>query len=359
MDTKRLEDLLAAMTRVGASALHLVPGRAPSLRVQRRFVGGDETTVTPAEVEELLRDMLFSDHREQLARDGHVEVLYVSRSGRRYRASAAEAFGHCSLVLRPVPEVPPRLESLELPEQVAGFARCRSGFVAIAGFFGAGKSTTLAGLVEQLNEDPTRHIVTIEDSIQFVHQNGAALLHQREVGTHVASVAAGVRQAVASGACVLVIGELRCGEALDAAITAAESGCLVFAGVEAGSIQGAITELSALVPLEDRPRLRTRLSRVLRGATAQSLLHRSHKAGRIPVVEVLVGSPAARAIVRKGALGDLQALMQRCRGLGMQTMDISLRSLLARHLVGQDEAMLHATDRDEVLARVPGPAGAR
>ena len=342
MDTTRLETLLTAMTRVGASALHLVPGRAPALRVQRRFVSGDETSVQQADVDELLRDMLFSDHREQMARCGHVEVLYVSRSGRRYRASAAEAFGHCSLVLRPVPEVPPRLESLELPEQVAGFARCRSGFVAIAGFFGAGKSTTLAGLVEQL-----------------MHQNGAALLHQREVGTHVASVAAGVRQAVASGACVLVIGELRCGEALDAAITAAESGCLVFAGVEAGSIQGAITELSALVPLEDRPRLRTRLSRVLRGATAQSLLHRSHKAGRIPVVEVLVGSPAARAIVRKGALGDLQALMQRCRGLGMQTMDISLRSLLARHLVGQDEAMLHATDRDEVLARVPGPAGAR
>ena len=359
VETKRLEDLLVAMTRVGASALHLVPGRAPALRVQRRFVSGDETAISAADVDELLRDMLFSDHREQLAQSGHVEVLYVARSGRRYRAAVAEAFGQCSLVLRPVPEVPPRFDSLDLPEQVAGFTRCRSGFVAVAGFFGAGKSTTLAALVEQLNEDPSRHIVTIEDSIQFVHQNGAALLHQREVGTHVATAAIGIRQAMASGACVLVIGELRDAEALDAAITAAESGCLVFAGVEAGSIVGAVTELAAMMPLEDRPRLRTRLSRVLRGVTAQSLLHRSHKTGRIPVVEVLVGSPAARAIVRKGSLGDLVSLMQRCRGLGMQTMDISLRSLLARHLVTQDEALLHATDRDEVLARAPGKTVAR
>src|SRR5690606_16191624 len=134
------------------------------------------------------------------------------------------------------------------------FARARNGLVPVAGFFGSGKSTTLAAIVGQLNQDPTRHVVTIEDAIEFVHENGTALLHQREVGTHVATATAGIEQAVATGVDAIVVGEIRDRETLDAAITAAEAGCLVFAGVEAGSIVGALTELVLMVPIEDRPR---------------------------------------------------------------------------------------------------------
>jgi twitching motility protein PilT len=353
VDTQRLEALLAAMNRVGASALHLVPGRPPALRVQRRFVAGDDTPVQPNDIVELTRDMLFADHRDRLSRTGHVEVLYVARTGKRCRASVADVDGTTSLVLRPLPEGTPKLDNLDLPEQVGAFARGRSGFVPVAGFFGSGKSTTLAALVGVLNQDPARHIVTIEDSIEFVHENGAALLHQREVGTHVATAAAGIQQAVATGVDAIVVGEIRDAETLDAVITAAESGCLVFGGVEAGSIVGALNELTLLVSAEERPRLRVRLSRVLRGAMAQSLLQRSHRTGRVAVVEILVGNPAARTAIRRGNLRDLQGIMQRCRGLGMQTADIALRALLARHLVTQEEALLHATDRDEVLARSP------
>lgn len=359
MDTTRLEALLAAMTRVGASALHLVPGRAPALRVQRRFVSGDETPVQNSDVDELTRDMLFSDHRQQMARCGHVEVLYVARSGKRYRATIAEVGGQSSLVLRPLPESTPSIDHLELPEQVAAFTYCRSGFVVVAGFFGSGKSTTLAALTGALNRDQTRHIVTIEDSIEYLHENGPALLHQREVGTHTATAAAGIQQAVAAGADTIVASEIRDAVTLEAAITAAESGCLVFGGVEAGSIQGALTELLLMVPAEDRARLRTRLSRALRGASAQSLLQRSHRAGRVAVVEVLVANPAARAAIRRGDLQELSAIMQRCRGLGMQTADIALRSLLSRHLIGPEEALLHAANRDEVMARNAAPTPIR
>lgn len=351
MDQKRLDDLLTAMSRLGGSALHLVPGRAPALRVQRRFVPGDDVSVQAADVEELMRDMLFSDHREQLAMRGHVEVLYVSRSRRRYRATVAEAGGVPSLVLRPVPALPPQLAALDLPEQVAALARGRGGLVVVAGFFGSGKSTTLSAIVELLNQDPSRHIVTVEDTIQFVHHNGPALLHQREVGTHVATAAAGIRQAQASGADVVVVGELRDAEALDAAIVAAEAGCSVFVGVEAGSIHGAISLLTGYVPIDERARLRIRLSRAMRGCLAQSLLQRSHRGGRVPVVEVLICNTAVRQAIRKGALHELPAIMERCRGLGMQTTDLALRALLAKHLVTQEEALLHASDRDEVLTR--------
>lgn len=354
MDSKRLDSLLASTTRLGASALHLIPGRSPSLRVQRRFVEGDGTTVRPEDIEELTRDMMFSDHREQLSRFGFVEVLYVSRGGDRYRATIAQAHGQRTLVMRPVPAESSHLEQLELPEQIGGFARCRQGFVAVSGFFGGGKSTTLAAIVDACNEDASRHIVSIEDSIEVVHDNGAALLHQREVGTHVASAAEGVRQAIASGADVIVVSEVRDEATLDAALGAAESGCLVFVGVEAGSIVGALAEMTSLTADENRPRLRTRIARSLRGITAQSLLHRSHKGGRVPVVEVLVGSPAVRTAIRGGRLQDLGGIMQRCRGLGMQTIDAALRGLLGRHLVTEEEALLHAGNREEVLARLPG-----
>ena len=292
MDTARLDALLAATTRLGASALHLVPGRAPSLRVQRRFVAGDETAVEVVDVEELTRDMLFSDHRELLEKQGFVEVLYVSRSGARYRATAALNNGVTSLVLRPLPAESPQLAALEMPDQVGAFTRCRQGLVAVGGFFGSGKSTTLAAIVDACNSDGSRHIVSIEDSIQVVHQNNAALLHQREIGRHVVSAAEGVRQAVAFGADVVVLSEIHDFEVLDAVLTAAESGCLVFAGVEAGSIVGVLVAMASLAAVEDRPQMRTRLAKSLRGVTAQSLLHRSHKGGRVPVVEVLVASAA-------------------------------------------------------------------
>ncbi|MCB9877825.1 MAG: Flp pilus assembly complex ATPase component TadA [Planctomycetes bacterium] len=352
METARLEALFAAAQRLGATAIHLVPGRTPALRVQRRFVAGDDTTLQPSDVDDLTRDLLFSDHRERLRRNGHVEVLYVARSGGRYRASVAELGGRCSIVMRPVPLTPPKAEALGLPEQVAALARFRSGLVVVSGSFGAGKSTTLAAIVDACNDDEGRHIVTLEDSIQFVHENRAALLHQREVGTHVGSAVEGVRQAMASGVDVIVVAEVRDAATLDAAISAAESGCLVFVGVEAGSITAALAELSATVSVEERPRLRTRLASVLRGATGQRLLHRLHKGGRVPVVEVLVASQAVRQAVRAGRLQELPGIMNRCRGLGMQTTDVALRGLLAHHVVTQEEALLHACNPEEVVSRL-------
>jgi twitching motility protein PilT len=303
--------------------------------------------------------MMFADHRAELARTGHVEVLYVARGGRRYRASIAEVDGTHSLVLRPVPEAPPRLQDLDLPEQVAGFAALRGGFVAIAGFFGSERGSTLAALVDTMNRDPGRHLVTIEEPIEFLHPNGAALLHQREIGAHVDSAALGIRQAVATGVDTIVVGRIRDLDTLEASLTAVESGCLVLGGVDAGSVVGALSELTALAPLERRPRLRTRLARALRGCTAQHLLQRSHHAGRIAVVEVLVANPAVRAAIRLGNLHELPAIMERCRGLGMQTADAALRGLLARHLVTPEEAQPYSGDRDAAPKSHPAGASGR
>ncbi|MBM4062321.1 MAG: type IV pili twitching motility protein PilT [Planctomycetes bacterium] len=342
MDLERLETLLTEMHRAGGSALHLAPGRPPGLRVQRRLVPAGTDPLAPDAVDELLRDMLFADHRQQLADKGHVEVLCVARTGRRYRTTVTALDGAHALVLRPVPATPPRLDELGLPPAVGAFAQAHGGLVLVAGFFGSGRSTTLAAIVDALNRDPARHVVTIEPTIEYLHPPGAALLHQREVGVHVGSTADGVRQALALGVDTIVATEIGDAASLDAAVAAAESGCLVFGGVAAGSVVGALAELTQTVPAELRGRLRLRLARALRGAVAQSLLQRSKAPGQVPLVEVLVANGPVRQAIRTGDFHELPAIMQRCRGLGMQTAELALQGLLAQQLVSREDALLHA-----------------
>ncbi|MGE3173896.1 MAG: type IV pilus twitching motility protein PilT [Planctomycetota bacterium] len=354
MDTKELEQMLGAMTRAGASSLHLIPGHAPCVRVQRKFVQSEHDTVSSVAIDELTRDLLFEDHRARLRRDGQVDVLYVARSGQRFRTTVLQQEQGLALLLRPVPEQPPQLQELQLPPQVGSFVQYRSGLVLITGFFGSGKSTTLAALVDRFNHETARHVVTIEDPIEYLHPQGQALLHQRELGPHVRDYVTGIRQAMRLGAEVVVISELNDGETLNAALDAVESGCLVLAGFDASSVVGACMELPMLVPHEERPRMRVRFAAALRAVTAQTLLPCAHQQGRVPMVEILINNSAVKTAIRQGNYKELPSIMNRCRGLGMQTSDVALRGLLSHHLITPEEAIQHAINRDLVLARGPG-----
>ena len=359
MDHKELERLLASMARIGASSLHLLPGRPPCLRVQRRFVQADQAAVAAVQIEDLLRDLLFEDHRQRLSREGQVDVLYVARTGLRYRATALRQEDGTALLMRPIPVTPPKLEELQLPQQVMDLARLQRGLVLITGSFGSGKSTTMAALVDAINHGTSRHVETIEDPIECMHPQAAALLHQREVGAHVADCATGLLQAKRLGADVVFVGELQDGAALEAALDVAESGCLVFAGFDASSVVSACAELPGLVPLERRPLVRARLAAALHTVTAQTLLPDAHGQGRAPMVEVLINNAAARTALREGRYEELPAIMHRCRGLGMQTADQALRGLLARHRITVEEALQHAVCREHVLGRAGTGASPR
>lgn len=361
MDKKTLEELLATMVRAGASSLHLTPGRSPAVRVQRRFLVSEHSPISSAEIEELTRDFLFEDHRVRLQLSGHVEVLYVSRNGRRFRTTVVQQGDGLSVLMRAVAERPARLEELELPDQIGGFTQFRSGLVLITGFFGAGKKTTLSAMVDKINHESTRNVVTLESPIECLHPQAQALLHQREVGVHVDSFANGIKQAMRVGADVIAVADLDNAATLDAALLAAESGCLVLATFEASSVVGACHELPYLFPPEGRPRTRARLADALRAMAAQTLLPRSHNKGRVALVEILLNNAAVRQSLRSAKLQDLPDIMTRCRGLGMQTNDAALRNLLARHLITPEEAQQHASNRDLLLGRqsVPQPGAAR
>lgn len=351
MIAKELEQMLTAMTRVGASSLHLIPGRSPCIRVQRQFVQSEHPPISGADVDDVLRDLLFQDHRQRLQQQGEVEVLYVARSGQRFRTIVMRQESGTAMLFRPVPGRPPQLSELDLPPQLESFAQLREGLVVIGGSFGSGRSTTLAALVDRLNQDTTRHIVTFEDPIEYLHEQSQALLHQREIGVHVGATATGVRQAVRLGADVVVVGDVEDGDTLLAALDAVESGCLVLAGFAASSVVGACVDLPLLVPADAQERTRRRFAAAMRAVAVQTLLPSAHRQGRVPMVEILMSNAAARHAIAAGEHAQLPAIMGRCRGLGMQNVDAALRWLLARHLISPEEAAQHATNRDAVLAR--------
>ncbi|GDY02711.1 twitching motility protein PilT [Planctomycetota bacterium] len=343
MDADQIDSLLTSMTRSGASSLHLIPGHRPCIRIQRQFVQSEQEVLTASDIDTVTRDLLLQDHRERLCRDGQVEVLYVARSGQRFRTTVMQQEAGVSLLLRPVPEAPPRLADIQMPPQITTLTQFRSGIVLVTGFFGSGKSTTLAALVDHFNQETCKSLVTIEDPIEYLHPQAQALLHQREVGAHVGDFQSGIHQAMQSGAEVVAVSELRDGATLLAALDAAESGCLVLAGFDASSVVGALTELQALVSPEERERTRHRLANALRAITSQTLLPLAHRTGRVPMVEVMINNNAVRKAIDEAAFLEIPAIMERCRGLGMQTADLALSDLLAHHLITPEEALQHAT----------------
>lgn len=351
MDKAKLEELLETMVRSNAQSLHIHPGHAPWVRVQNNVVTSSVAAPTPAAIEELTREFLFADHRERLRDTGRVEVLFASRGGVRFRVAVMAEERGLGVVFRRVSSEAPTFESLCLPELVGSFTSFHSGLVFVTGFFGAGKSATLAAMIERINRETARHVVTIEEPIEFVFPQREALVHQREVGTHVDCAAQGVLQAVRQGAEVIMVGEIRDAATLDACMAASERGCLVLATLDASGVVGAIGMLTSFYAADDRGRARARLAQNLRVLVGQMLLPRAHRKGRVPLLEILVGNRAVQRAIRAGDVGALPELMKRGRGLGMQTVDDGLRSLLKRGLITWEEAAFHAVDRDWLSAR--------
>ncbi len=354
MDRTELEKLLAQMVRAEASSLHLFAGRPPCMRIHGSLVHAEGAPVRESDLDNVVRDFLFEDHRERLLNGAEVEVLITSRQGERYRMQIARQCTGLGITFRPVASRIPDFASLGLPEELAQFCTFRSGLVVVTGFLGSGKSTTLAAMIARLNSDANRHIVTVERPIEFVHASATSLVHQREVGRHVADAATGIREAVRDGADVIAVSHLDDADTLAAVLDASERGCLVLTTVTASSVTAAVAQLLQTAPAEERPRTTRRIAGALRAVVAQALVKRSHPAGRVPLLEILIANQAITRAIRAGDLAALPSIMEHHRGLGMQTADLGLRSLLSRNQISIDEAMAHAIDRSWVAAKAVG-----
>lgn len=355
VERSALEELLANAVRAGASSVMLVPGHAPLVRVQNVLMPTEAPALDTAAVEELMRGFLFEDHWQALRAGQEVQVLYTTRTGERFRTAIMRHEAGIKAVLRRVPQQIPSFESLGLPELLSSFIEFQNGLVVITGFLGSGKSTTLAAMVDRLNRTTNELVVTVERPIEYLFEPASALVHQREVGVHVASYAQGIQDAVHHGADVVVVGDLCDYAALDAAVSAAEKGLLVLTTLHASSVVGGLYDLVSMCPVDERPRMRVRLSQVLRAVMSQTLVKRSQTKGRVPLIEILINNQAVRQIIRTGAFQDLPAIMEKSRGLGMQSIDQGLRGLVTRNLISVDEALYHATNREAVAGTVRRP----
>ncbi|AGA89488.1 pilus retraction protein PilT [Thioflavicoccus mobilis 8321] len=343
-----LNALLAAGVALGASDLHLTVGSRPVYRVLGELAPApSELGAAPIEaaaMERLAAQIASERQREELARTGHLDLGYSTPDGERFRLNLYRELGRLALAARHLDQRLLSLEGLGLPKQLADIAKLPSGLVLVTGATGSGKSTTLATLLDLINRIRAAHILTVEDPVEFVHGPQRCVIHHRELGTDVVSFAAAVQAALREDPDVIMIGEMRDLDTMRAAITAAETGHLVFSTLHTAEAVGCVERLVGSFPGGEQDVARHRIGMALRAVVAQRLVRRSSGRGRVAVVEILMVNAAAANLIEQGKTRQLFSLMESSAAEGMRTLDQSLADLVNRGVLSRAEALLHCKD---------------
>lgn len=351
-----LDPLLAHALQHGASDVHLHTGAPVQLRVNGRLepLAAMPGPLAARDVERLVDSVLSPEQRRQLATHGQIDLSLSLPDVGRFRGNVYRQQRGTDAVFRAIPAMPPTLESLGLPRALARFANFHQGIVLFTGPSGCGKSATMAAMVHIVNEERRDHIITIEDPIEVLHPSFRCLVNQREVGRHTASFARALRAALREDPDVLVIGELRDLETISLALTAAETGHLVFATLHTNNAVRTINRLVGVFPPAQQAQIRTMVSESLRAIVSQRLLLRTDGAGRVPALEVLVNTKAVANLIRDSKTFQIRSVLQTGSSHGMTLLDSSLAELVRAGTVTREEALLHA----EEPQRLTGTAGA-
>ena len=353
---QEIDALLSKTVAANASDLHLHSGAPMMVRRHGELKPVSDQILEPSEVRGLLEPLLDAEQREEFDRCGQVDLAFEVQPISRFRANLYREHRGWSGVFRAIPIVAPTLQSLGLPSTLARFANFHQGMVLITGPAGCGKTTTMAALVELLNQERREHILTVEDPIEFVFSSRASTINQRQVHRHTESFAAALRGALREDPDVLVIGELRDPETISLALTAAETGHLVFATQTTSNAVRTIERLIGAFPAKRQRQVRAMVSESLKGVISQRLVRRKDGAGRVPAQELLFLDNAVGNLIRDEKTFQIESVLQTGAQRGQQLLDTSLRQLVATGEVELDEALRHAVDRSRVSGRPPGPA---
>ncbi len=342
----RVDELLRYLHESGGSDLHLAAGLEPRARISGslRGVPGWSPLGAP-ELTEMLRELAPEEHWSAFTERRDVDFAYGLGAVARFRVNYFFQQNGPGAVMRIIPERIPKLEDLKTPPVVARFAELERGLVLVTGPTGSGKSTTLAAIIDRINATYHKHIVTIEDPIEFVHTPQRSVLSQREVGRHTRSFAAALRASIRQNPDVVLVGEMRDHETIALAMTAAEMGTLVFGTLHTNSAIKTIDRLIDAFPSEEQEQARISLSQSLAGVVAQLLLPDKDGKGRVASHEVLVRTSALPNIIREGNTGMLASIIQNGKALGMQTMDDSLDALVGAERIRVEDAYRKAQDK--------------
>jgi len=348
-----IDEILETAITLNATDIHLQAGLPPVYRVQKRLIQKGTAKLGPQEMEELVFS-LMTDQQKRIFREKLDYDFSCGVPGRaRFRVNAFRQRDSVAAALRRIPFEIPSFETLGLPPNLMDLTRLKRGFVLITGAAGHGKSTTLAALIDRINTEREVHVVTIEDPIEYLFLHKKSVVVQRELGTDVSSFSGGLRAALREDPDVVFVGEMRDFQTIEAALTAAETGHLVFSTLHTKTPAQGIDRIVDVFPPHQQGQVRVQLANVLHAIVTQQLLVRKDGEGLVVAVEQLVASPAVRNMIREGKTFQMQSLIQTGSSVGMVTMEQSLKSLYERGLITYEDALEHAFDARE-LARLMG-----
>jgi len=348
-----LRALLEEMIERDASDLHLTSGERPKLRIDGDITDSNvDTVLNPKDTLQLAYSVLTEAQKKRFEQEDELDFSFGIQNLARFRGNVFKQRGCVAMVLRMIPFSVRTFEDLGLPAVVAKLAERPRGLVLVTGPTGSGKSTTLAAMLDKVNKERRGHIITVEDPIEFIHRHQSCIVNQREVGTDTKSFAAALKYALREDPDVILVGELRDLETIAAALTIAETGHLVFATLHTNSAAESINRIIDVFPSNQQSQVRAQLAFVLEGVVTQTLLQKAKGRGRIMCAEIMVATPAIRALIRDDKIHQIYSALQSGKKHGMQTMADAIYQAYMGREISKDEALRATPDHSEFLRMI-------
>jgi twitching motility protein PilT len=351
--TFNLRSLLEEMIQRDASDLHITAAERPKLRVDGDIVDSSVVEVlTPKDTLQLAYSVLTENQKKRFETDDELDFSFGIQNLARFRGNVFKQRGCVAMVIRMIPFNVRTFQELGLPPVIAKLAERPRGLILVTGPTGSGKSTTLAAIIDKINKERKGHIITVEDPIEFIHRHQSCLVNQREIGTDTKTFAAALKYALREDPDVILVGEMRDLETVGAALTIAETGHLVLATLHTNSAAESINRVIDVFPSNQQSQVRAQLAFVLEGVITQTLLPRLKGRGRSMAAEIMVATPAIRALIRDDKVHQIYSAMQSGKKFGMQTMNDALYQLYTAREVAQEECERVSHDPKEFLRMI-------
>jgi twitching motility protein PilT len=348
-----LRALLQEMIEREASDLHVTAGERPKLRIDGDITNSSvETVLTPNDTLQLAYSVLTEQQKKRFEFEDELDFSFGIQNLARFRGNVFKQRGCVAMVLRMIPFSVRTFEDLGLPPVVARLAEKPRGLILVTGPTGSGKSTTLAAMIDKINRDRRGHIITVEDPIEFIHRHQNCIVNQREIGTDTKSFAAALKYALREDPDIILVGEMRDLETIAAALTIAETGHLVLATLHTNSAAESINRIIDVFPAGQQSQVRAQLAFVLEGVLTQTLLQKSRGKGRMMACEIMIATPAIRALIRDDKVHQIYSALQSGKKHGMQTMVDALYQLYMNREVSKEECLRAASDVNEFLRAI-------
>lgn len=345
----KIQQLFKLVVDSNASDLHITSGTAPGLRVHGEIIRVKTAPLSGEDTKRLVYQILTDEQKNEFEKKLELDFSFGIKGLARFRANVFSSHGAVAAVFRIIPSLIPDFNQLNLPQVLLRICESANGLVLVTGPTGSGKSTTLAALLDFLNQRESGHIVTLEDPIEFMHSHKQCIVNQREIGSDSLSFSGALKSLLRQDPDIVLVGELRDAETIEAALTIAETGHLVFGTLHTNSAVQTINRIINVFPADRQTQIRTMLSFVLQGVVSQQLIPKTYEKGRVAALEVMIPSPGIRNLIREDKLHQVYSQMQIGQETsGMITMNQSLKRFVETGTLSQDVAMAHSTVPEEL-----------